>query len=372
MKLMTICGTRPELIRLSCFIREADKYFEHVFVHTGQNWDKGLKDVFFKEMRIRDPDYCLDVVGRNLGETIGNVISKTYDLIVEVKPDAVLILGDTNSGLSAISAKRLKIPVFHMEATQRCCDQNVPEELNRTIIDHISDVNLCYSENARRNLIAEGIRKDLSFVVGSPMQEVVQYYWDDILKSDILNRLGLERGKYIVLTMHRDENVDIDGNFEDIVDTLNEIARVFGFLIIFSCHPRTQLKLSAKNIRLNSNIQVMEPIGFFDYTYLEINSFVVISDSGSIAEMASILGYPAVSLRTSTERQEAIDKGNFILAGNLKSHHVINAINVVTKSFIYQHKTIPYDYMDNNTSLKVIKIIHGYTPVVNKLIWYKI
>lgn len=370
MKLVTILGTRPEIIRLSCFIKKADKYFEHILVHTGQNWDKNLNDIFFEEMEIRKPNYFLNCVGKNLGETIGNIISKSYDILMEIKPDALLILGDTNSCLSALSAKRLKIPIFHVESSQRCFDFNVPEEINRKIIDHISDINLCYSETARRNLIAEGFKIENLFVVGSPLTEVLETYKLNITESKILEKLNLKKNDYILLSLHREENIDIEKNFNKVVKTINKVAEKYNIPIIFSTHPRTKKKLNDKNIILNKNIISMEPFGFFDYCNLQMNALCVLSDSGSIFEESAILNFPAVSFRTSNERQETIDKGNIVM-GNIKAEYVLPSIDIAIKLFDKNNKILPYDYKDNNVSTKLIKIIQGYTPIINKYTWFK-
>lgn len=370
LKLVTVVGTRPEIIRLACIIREADKYFDHILVHTGQNWDKQLSDVFFEELQIRKPDYFLNVVGTNLGETMGNIISKSYNLFTELKPDCLLILGDTNSALSTISAKRLKIPIFHMEAGNRCFDQNVPEEINRKIVDHIADINLPYTENSRRYLLNEGFRGDHMFVTGTPIKEVLDYYKTEITNSGILGQLNLEKNKYILLSCHREENIDIDSNFNELIKTLDIICDTFKMPVIFSTHPRTRNKLQQKNIKLNDLIRSIPPFGFFDYCNLQLNAFCTLSDSGSVSEEASILNFPAVSFRTSTERPEALDKGNIVI-GNIKSQYVVNSINMATQ-MMDKYKTIKSaDYCDDNVSEKVIKIIQSYTPIINKVIWYK-
>ncbi len=370
MKLVTIIGTRPEIIRLSCIIREADKYFNHILVHTGQNWDKQLSDVFFDELNIRKPDYFLNVVGNNLGETMGNIITKSYNLFNELKPDCLLILGDTNSALSAISAKRLKIPIFHMEAGNRCYDLNVPEEINRKIVDHISDINLPYTENSRRYLINEGVRGDHIFVTGSPLKEVLDYYNNNILSSGILDKLSLVKNGYILLSCHREENIDIDKNFGELLETLDMVCNKFKIPVIFSTHPRTKNKLLKNNIKLHELIKSVEPFGFFDYCNLQLNAFCVLSDSGGISEESSILNFPAVSFRTSTERPEALDKGNVVI-GNIKSKYVIDSINMAVKMFDQNKIIKSSDYCDNNISEKVLKIIQSYTPIINKVVWYK-
>lgn len=369
-KLMTILGTRPEIIRLSCFIREADKYFNQILVHTGQNYDKNLKDIFFEEMKIRQPDYYLECVGKNVGETVGNIISKTYDLMLELKPDCVLVLGDTNSALAVYGAKRLKIPVFHCEASQRSFNDLLPEEVNRRLVDHISDINLCYSETARRNLIREGFRQDHLFVVSSPLNEVLNHYKEGIMASKILEKLNLEPNKYFVLSLHREQHVDDEKIFYQILDAIDKVCEKYKLPIVFSIHPRTQKKLNEKKIILNDLVLAMPAMGFFDYNFLQINALCVLSDSGSDPESSSILSFPAVILRDSIERQEAIDKGTIIM-GNLKSETILDSINIAINTHVKNNTIIPYDYKDDNFSTRVIKIIQGYTPIINKIIWFK-
>lgn len=371
LKLMTILGTRPEIIRLSEIIKKADKYFEHILVHTGQNWDYTLNKVFFDDLELREPDYYLDSVGNNLGETIGNIISKSYEILEKEKPDALLLLGDTNSALSAIAAKRLKVPIFHMEAGNRCFDQNLPEEINRKIVDHISDINLPYTENSRRYLLAEGLRKEHIFVTGSPMTEVLEINKEKIENSDILERLNLKLNKYILLSTHREENVDKEETFNNLIESINEVAEVYKLPIIFSVHPRTQKKLKERKIKFNSLVQEMKPFGFFDYCNLQKNSFCVLSDSGTLSEESAILEFPAISIRTSTERPEVIDKGNIILAG-IKKDEVLSSLEIATEMFKTDNKKVkPYDYLDNNVSDKVIKVIRSYTDIVDRVIWGK-
>ena len=370
MKLMIVLGTRPEIIRLSRIITEAPKYFEFSLVHTGQNWDKNLSDIFFKQFNLQIPNHYLDVSGSNLGETMGNIISKSYKLFSEVQPDCILILGDTNSALSAISAKRLKIPIFHMEAGNRCFDQNVPEEINRKIVDHISDVNLCYTENSRRYLLSEGARKDLTFVTGSPLTEVLNYYRKQIDSCDALATYSLTKGDYFVLSLHREENVDDNIKFKNLISTVNTIAEKYRKRIIFSTHPRTKKKIIQNNIVLNGLVESVEPLSFFDYCNLQVNSYCVLSDSGSLMEESSVLNFPAVSIRDSTERPEAIDKGNIVL-GNMAEANILSSINLVVGTHSKRPPPIPYDYMDNNVSTKVLKVIQSYTPIVNKVVWFK-
>ena len=371
LKLMTILGTRPEIIRLSEIIKKADKYFEHVLVHTGQNWDYTLNKVFFDDLELREPDYYLDSVGNNLGETIGNIIAKSYEVLLKEKPDALLLLGDTNSALSAIAAKRLKVPIFHMEAGNRCFDQNLPEEINRKIVDHISDINLPYTENSRRYLLAEGFRKDHIFVTGSPMTEVLEINKEKIKKSDILKKLNVEKNKYILLSTHREENVDNERNFNNLVESINNVAEKYQMPIIFSVHPRTQKKLKERNIKFNPLVKELKPFGFFDYCNLQENSFCVLSDSGTLSEESAILKFPAISIRTSTERPEVIDKGNIILAG-IKKDEILSSLEIATEIFKNENRNVePYDYLDNNVSDKVIKVIRSYTNIVNRVIWGK-
>lgn len=370
LKLMTIVGTRPEIIRLSEILTKCDIAFEHILVHTGQNWDYTLNDIFFKDFSLRHPDYYLNSVGSNLGETIGNIIHLSYDLMLKEKPDALLLLGDTNSALSAIAAKRLKIPIFHMEAGNRCFDENVPEEINRRIIDHISDVNLPYSEHARRNLIAEGIRKEYTFVTGSPLTELVHKHLPAIKQSTILSKLQLTENSYILVSLHREENVDHPKHFQELMNALNSVAITYNLPIIFSTHPRTQKKIASGNIQLHPLIQNIAPVGYMDYNKLQINAFCVLSDSGSLAEEASLLRFPAVSIRTATERPETIDKGGMIM-GNINADTVLNSINVSRLLINSPDFYPPLDYVDTNVSSKIISIIQGYTPIINQYIWRK-
>lgn len=371
LKVMTIVGTRPEIIRLAETIKKCDEYFEHILVHTGQNWDYTLNDIFFKELELREPDHFLGVVGDNLGQTMGNIIAASYEILVKEQPEALLILGDTNSCLSAIAAKRLKIPVFHMEAGNRCFDQNVPEEINRRIVDVTSDVNLAYTEHARRYLLSEGMRKEYTFVTGSPLPEVFERYMPQIDSSDVLERLGLEKGKFILVSAHREENIDNDENFKSLIDALNAIAETYDMPVIYSTHPRSWKRIEAKGIKFHENIRQLKPFGFYDYNKLQKDSFCVLSDSGSLAEESNIMGFPAVSIRTSTERPEAIDKGSIILGG-ITFDSITQAIEVITK----QKKIGPelvkvHDYTDINVSMKIVNVIQGYTSVINKFIWRK-
>lgn len=371
LKVMTIVGTRPEIIRLAETIKKCDLYFEHILVHTGQNWDYTLNDVFFKELELREPNHFLGVVGNNLGETMGNIIAKSYEILVQEQPDALLILGDTNSCLSAIAAKRLKIPVFHMEAGNRCFDQNVPEEINRRIVDVTSDVNLAYTEHARRYLLSEGMRKEYTFVTGSPLPEVFARYMPKIDESDVLERLGLEKGKFILVSAHREENIDNDENFKSLTDALNAIAETYNMPVIYSTHPRSWKRIEEKGIKFHENINQLKPFGFYDYNKLQKDSFCVLSDSGSLAEESNIMGFPAVSIRTSTERPEAVDKGSVILGG-ITFDSITQAIEVITKEKELGEELVKvHDYTDINVSTKVVNIIQGYTSVINKFIWRK-
>ncbi|MCK5157161.1 MAG: UDP-N-acetylglucosamine 2-epimerase (non-hydrolyzing) [Spirochaetales bacterium] len=373
-KVMTIVGTRPEIIRLSAVIKACDAYFDHILVHTGQNWDYTLNEVFFKELELRKPDHFLEVPGKHLGETMGNIISSSYEVMMKEKPEALLILGDTNSALSAIPAKRLKIPIFHMEAGNRCFDQNVPEEINRKIVDHISDINLPYTEHSRRYLLSEGIRKEHIFVTGSPMREVLVQYQDQIRSSNVLKELGLESGKYIVVSAHREENLDIRDNFLKVVDTLNGIAEEFGLPIIYSTHPRSLKKIEKSRITFHPLIKNLSPFGFFAYNKLQQEAFCVLSDSGTLSEESSMLGFPAVLFRTSTERPEVLDKGSMVIGGITK-RGVVNAIRMATNinstSTGPGTSTSPVDYEDANVSQKVIKVIESYVKIINKVVWAK-
>ena len=371
LKVMSIVGTRPEIIRLAEVLKKCDEYFNHVLVHTGQNWDYTLNDVFFEELELRKPNHFLGVVGNDLGETMGNIIAESYKILVQERPDALLILGDTNSCLSAIAAKRLKIPVFHMEAGNRCFDQNVPEEINRRIVDVTSDVNLAYTEHARRYLLSEGMRKEYTFVTGSPLPEVFAKYMTKINESDVLQRLGLEKGKFILVSAHREENIDNDENFKSLTDALNAIAEKYDMPVIYSTHPRSWKRIDAKGIQFHENIKQLKPFGFYDYNKLQKESFCVLSDSGSLAEESNIMGFSAVSIRTSTERPEAIDKGSVILGG-ITFDSITQAIEVITKQKQNGAELVKvHDYTDINVSNMVVNIIQGYTDVINRVIWRK-
>lgn len=376
LKLMTIIGTRPEIIRLSEVIKKCDLYFDQILVHTGQNYDYSLNQIFFEDLGLREPDFYLDVAGKHLGETIGNIISRSYELMNEQKPDALLILGDTNSALSAISAKRLKIPIFHMEAGNRCFDENLPEETNRRIVDHIADVNLCYSEHARRYLNGEGTAKERTYVTGSPMAEVLHTHFDKILNSDILNRLGLERGKYILLSAHREENIDNQDNFYELMEAVNCLADTYGVLVIYSMHPRSKNFVAKRQFRFHPLVRAMEPFGFSDYNFLQMNAKCVVSDSGTLPEESAFFnakGHPfaAVCIRTSTERPEAMDKGNFILAG-IGKESVLQGIEIaIEMNKVQDIASIVPDYREENVSMKVVKIIQSYVSIVNRVVWRK-
>lgn len=371
LKLMTIVGTRPEIIKLSETIKKCEQYFEHILVHTGQNYDYTLNEVFFEELGIREPDYYLDIVGDNLGQTMGNVISKSYELMNNLKPDAILVLGDTNSCLSVISAKRLKIPIFHMEAGNRCFDENLPEEINRRIVDHTSDVNLCYTEHARRYLNYEGVNKERTYVVGSPMAEVFKANIEKINESDVIEKLGLEKGKYIILSAHREENIDDEKNFFELMNAINSMAEIYNMPVIYSTHPRSKKIIEERGFKFHSNVRSLKPFGFADYNKLQRNAFCVVSDSGTVAEEASYFKFPAVSIRTSTERPEAIDKGNFVI-GSITTEQVLQAVDMVVE--LNKNNDLGVDvpnYVDENVSMKIIKIIQSYTGIVNKVVWKK-
>lgn len=369
-KVVTIIGTRPEIIRLSETIKACDQYFEHILVHTGQNYDYELNQIFFEDLELRAPDYYLESAGTHLGETIGNVIAKSYKLLSELKPDAVLILGDTNSALAAISAKRLKIPVFHMEAGNRCWDWNVPEMVNRTIADRIADVNLPYTENSRRYLLSEGMDGKTIFVTGSPMHEVISKNIDKIFKSDILNHLNVDKEKYIVVSAHREENIDLDNNFTDLVESINAVAEKYQIPIIFSTHPRTMKTINNQNVVFHPLVKIIKPLGFHDYVKLQANAMVVLSDSGTLTEESSILQFPAVLIRTSTERPEGLDAGT-ILLGGIKKREILAAIETVRLLKGKPATKLPPDYETCDVSIKVVRIIQSYIPVVNLTTWLK-
>lgn len=375
LKLMTIIGTRPEIIRLSEVIKKCDKYFNQILVHTGQNYDYSLNQVFFEDLGLRAPDHYLNAVGSDLGETIGNIIAKSYQLMVEVKPDALLILGDTNSCLSAISAKRLHIPIFHMEAGNRCFDECLPEETNRRIVDHIADVNLCYSEHARRYLNSEGTAKERTYVTGSPMAEVLRANLKQIEESDILAKLGLEKQRYILLSAHREENIDTEKNFIDLFASINHLAEKYDMPILYSCHPRSKKYLEARNFNLDERVRLHEPLGFHDYNNLQMNAFAVVSDSGTLPEESSFFtsigkSFPAICIRTSTERPEALDKACFVLAG-ISEGGVEQAVELAVEMNKNGDLGIPVPVYKEDVSNKVVKLIQSYTGVVNKMVWRK-
>lgn len=376
LKLMTIIGTRPEIIRLSEVIKKCDIYFEQILVHTGQNWDYTLNQIFFDDLGLRQPDIYLDGVGKNLGETIGNIIAKSFEVMEEQKPDALLILGDTNSALSAIPAKRLKIPIFHMEAGNRCFDENLPEETNRRIVDHIADVNLCYSEHARRYLNAEGRPKERTYVTGSPMAEVLSQNWDKIQESQILTELGLKQREYILLSAHREENIDNESNFFELMNAVNEMAKLYQKPVIYSTHPRSRKFIETRGFKFHPLVSSLKPFGFSDYNHLQMNAFCVVSDSGTLPEESAYFNakgqpFPAVCIRTSTERPEAIDKGNFILGG-ISGEQVLQAVEMAVRMQTNGDFAVSVpDYVDKNVSTKVVKIIQSYTGIVDKMVWRK-
>ena len=376
LKLMTIIGTRPEIIRLSACIKACDKYFDQILVHTGQNYDYSLNQVFFDDLGLRAPDYYLDAVGENLGQTMGNIIAKSYELMLEVRPDAVFVLGDTNSCLSVIGAKRLHIPIFHMEAGTRCFDECLPEETNRRIVDIISDVNMCYSEHARRYLNASGVARERTYVVGSPMAEVLHANLEQIKASDVLEGLGLEKGKYILLSAHREENIDSEQNFFSLMNAVNAMAEKYDMPILYSCHPRSKKFIEQRGFEFDKRVIRHQPLGFHDYNKLQMNAFCVVSDSGTLPEESSFftsVGNPiaAVCIRTSTERPEALDKGCFILAG-ITTEQVLQAVDTAVEMNRSGDLGIPVpNYTDENVSVKVVKLIQSYTGVVNKMVWRK-
>lgn len=375
-KLLIIVGTRPEIIRLSAVITKCRKYFDCILAHTGQNYDYNLNGVFFKDLKLADPEVYMDAVGDDLGETVGNIIACSYKLMNQIKPDALLILGDTNSCLSAIPAKRLHIPIFHMEAGNRCKDECLPEETNRRIVDIISDVNLAYSEHARKYLHECGLPKERVYVTGSPMAEVLRNNLEDIKKSDILTRLNLEPNKYILLSAHREENIDTEANFNSLFTAINKIAEKYDMPILYSCHPRSKKRLESSGFKLDPRVVMHEPLGFHDYNNLQMNAFCVVSDSGTLPEESSFytsIGHPisAVCIRTSTERPEALDKACFVLAG-IDEKSLLQAVDTAVEMTKENDLGIPVpDYTDENVSTKVVKIIQSYTGVVDKMVWRK-
>lgn len=371
LRLMTIVGTRPEIIKMSAIIKKCDQYFEHILVHTGQNYDYTLNEVFFKELGLREPDYYLGVVGDNIGQTMGNVIAKSYELMADVKPDATIVLGDTNSCLSVLSAKRLKIPVFHMEAGNRCKDENLPEEVIRRIVDVTSDVNLCYSENARKYILDSGVKPEYTFVVGSPMAEVLECNIDNIESSNILNELGLETGKYILLSAHREENIDIENNFFSLMNAVNKMAETYDMPILYSCHPRSKKYIELRKFEFDRRVIQHQPLGFFDYNKLQQNAFCVVSDSGTVPEESAYFKFPAVSVRTSTERPEAMENAVFTV-GSITVEQVLQAVDLAVNMHKNGDDAIKVSaYSDNNVSVKVVKIIQSYTGIINRMVWKK-
>ncbi len=376
LKLLIIVGTRPEIIRLAAVINKCRQYFDTLLAHTGQNYDYNLNGVFFKDLKLADPDIYMEAVGNDLGETMGNIIAKSYQLMVEVKPDAVLVLGDTNSCLSVIGAKRLHIPIFHMEAGNRCKDECLPEETNRRIVDIISDVNMAYSEHARRYLADTGLPKERTYVTGSPMAEVLHNNLTEIEASDIHKRLGLEKGKYILLSAHREENIDTEKNFLSLFNAINKMAEKYDMPILYSCHPRSRKRLEASSFQLDKRVIQHEPLGFHDYNCLQMNAFCVVSDSGTLPEESSFFTsvghpFPAVCIRTSTERPEALDKGCFVLSG-IDTKGLLQSVDVAVELIKDGNHGIPVpDYVDENVSTKVVRIIQSYVGVVNKMVWRK-
>ena len=376
LKLLIIVGTRPEIIRLSAVITKCRKYFDTILAHTGQNYDYNLNGVFFKDLKLDNPEAYLNAVGADLGETVGNIIAKSYQLMVDIKPDALLVLGDTNSCLSAIGAKRLHIPIFHMEAGNRCKDECLPEETNRRIVDIISDVNMAYSEHARRYLADCGLPRERTYVTGSPMAEVLRNNLNEIENSDIHKKLNLEKGKYILLSAHREENIDTEKNFVSLFNAINKMAEKYDMPILYSCHPRSRKRLENSGFNLDKRIIQHEPLGFHDYNCLQMNAFCVVSDSGTLPEEASFFTsvghpFPAVCIRTSTERPEALDKGGFTLAG-IDENSLLQAVQTAVEMNLNGDYGLPVpDYLDENVSTKVVKIIQSYTGIVNKMVWRK-
>lgn len=372
LKLMTIVGTRPEIIRLSATIKACDKFFNQVLVHTGQNYDYTLNQVFFEDLELREPDYYLEAVGNHLGETMGNILAKSYEVLAKERPDALLILGDTNSCLAAVSAKRLKIPVFHMEAGNRCFDQNVPEEINRKIVDHVSDVNLPYTEHSRRYLLDEGFPKQNIFVTGSPMKEVLEEYLYKIEESDILTKLELEPQNYILVSAHREENIDNEANFLSLMNAINDIAENYQIPVIYSTHPRSWKKIEEREFKFHPLVRQLKPFGFFDYNALQKNAFVVLSDSGTLSEESSILKFPGVLIRTSTERPEVLDKGT-VIVGGISFNNLVQSVELAKAMEENNEPMIDaIDYKDTNVSTKVVKIIQSYKDIINRNTWRKL
>jgi len=371
MKVMTILGTRPEIIRLSAVIQKCDQYFNHILVHTGQNWDYTLNQVFFEDLGLRAPDYYLDSVGKNLGETMGNIIAKSYEVIQKEKPDALLVLGDTNSALAAISAKRLKVPIFHMEAGNRCWDWNVSEMINRKIVDHISDINLPYTEHSRRYLLSEGLDGKTIFVTGSPMREVLDSHMEGIQKSDVLQRLNLEKNRYILVSAHREENIDNEEHFMSLMTAINDMAEQYQMPVIYSTHPRSRKFIEQRNFHFHPLVQSLKPFGFLDYNKLQMNAYCVLSDSGTLSEESAMLDFAGVLIRTSTERPEVLDKGTVVIGG-ITTKDISQALEMAVAMRDNKEKTeMPDDYHDTNVSVKVVKLIQSYAKIVNETVWGK-
>ena len=371
LKVMTVVGTRPEIIRLAETIKACDQYFDHVLVHTGQNYDYKLNQVFFEDLELREPDYYLDAAGEKLGDTMGNIIAKSYRVMEEEKPDALLVLGDTNSALCAISAKRLKVPIFHMEAGNRCWDWNVSEMINRKIVDHIADINLPYTENSRRYLLSEGIDCKTIFVTGSPMREVLDKYHDKIEASDVLTQLGLKEKEYILVSAHREENIDLEENFLSLMNALNDVAETYQMPVIYSTHPRSKKFIEKRNFQFHPLVKSMEPFGFFDYNKLQKNAFCVLSDSGTLSEESAMCRFPGVLIRTSTERPEALDMGSVVLGGidtETIEQAIELAVSISRNGDLFE---LNADYCQKNVSLKVVKTIQSYTDIVNRTVWLK-
>ena len=370
-KVMTVVGTRPEIIRLAETIKACDQYFDHVLVHTGQNYDYKLNQVFFEDLELREPDYYLDAAGEKLGDTMGNIIAKSYRVMEEEKPDALLVLGDTNSALCAISAKRLKVPIFHMEAGNRCWDWNVSEMINRKIVDHIADINLPYTENSRRYLLSEGIDGKTIFVTGSPMREVLDKYHDKIEASDVLTQLGLKEKEYILVSAHREENIELGENFLSLMNSLNDVAKTYQMPVIYSTHPRSKKFIEKRNFQFHPLVKSMEPFGFFDYNKLQKNAFCVLSDSGTLSEESAMCRFPGVLIRTSTERPEALDMGSVVLGGidtETIEQAIELAVSISKNGDLFE---LNADYCQKNVSLKVVKTIQSYTDIVNRTVWLK-
>lgn len=369
MKVMTILGTRPEIIRLSSTLKKCDQYFDHILVHTGQNWDYTLNEIFFEDLGLRPPDYFLESAGAHLGETMGNIITKSYEVIKKEKPDALLVLGDTNSALSAISAKRLKVPIFHMEAGNRCWDWNVSEMINRKIVDHISDINLPYTEHARRYLLSEGLDGKTIFVTGSPMREVIDEHIEKIQSSDVLTRLNLKEKNYILLSAHREENIDIEENFISLMSAINDMAEKYQMPVIYSIHPRSRKFIEQRSFKFHPLVQTLKPFGFLDYNKLQMNAYCVLSDSGTLSEESAMLNFPGVLIRTSTERPEVLDKGTIVIGG-ITTKNISQALEMAVLMKENQEQlAMPTDYLDENVSIKVVKLIQSYAKIVKMTVW---